>query len=159
MGRVFTLLALVAGLAAAGCAHSQHGDASAKESGPVAKAPMADEAVAPDKVPAVVLDAAQKAVPGFTVKSAERETEDGMTVYSLEGTADGKPCEIEVTADGKVNEIDREDDAKDDEDGHDDDDGCNEDDDGDEHADADDDDGEDDDAGDEDEDDDEDDDD
>ena len=77
-----------------------------------------DEAVALDQVPAAIKQAAQAAVPGLVLKSAEKETEDGSVVYSLEGTAGGEAVEVEVRAsDAKVVEIER----GEDEDGEDDD--------------------------------------
>jgi len=59
-------------------------------------------------VPEPALTAAQGAVEGITLTEAEMETEDGQTVYVLEGEAAGKEYEIEVTADGKVLEVEEE---------------------------------------------------
>jgi hypothetical protein len=59
-------------------------------------------------VPAVVLEAAQGAVDGVTITEAEREKEDGETVYVFEGEANGKEYEIEVTPEGKVLEVEEE---------------------------------------------------
>ena len=59
-------------------------------------------------VPVVVVDAAQQAVENITLTEAEVEKE-GRTVYVLEGTADGKEYEIEVTADGEVLDVEQED--------------------------------------------------
>jgi uncharacterized membrane protein YkoI len=73
-------------------------------------------------VPAAAVKAAQGAVEGVTLTEAEVEKEDGETVYILDGTADGKEYEIEVTAEGKVLEVeeetedDEEDEDKDDDD-------------------------------------------
>lgn len=68
------------------------------------------------QVPEAALTAAQGAVEGITLTEAEMETEDGQTVYLLEGEAAGKEYEIEVTADGKVLEVEEatEDDGEDD---------------------------------------------
>jgi len=60
------------------------------------------------QVPEPALAAAQGAVEGITLTEAEMETEDGQTVYVLEGEAAGKEYEIEVTADGKVLEVEEE---------------------------------------------------
>ena len=58
------------------------------------------------QVPAVVLGAAERAVPGIVVESVEREVENGVTVYDVEGeSADGTEYEIEVTAAGEVLEV------------------------------------------------------
>ena len=59
-------------------------------------------------VPVVAVDAAQQAVENITLTEAEVEKE-GRTVYVLEGEADGKEYEIEVTADGKVLDVEQED--------------------------------------------------
>jgi hypothetical protein len=59
------------------------------------KIPLAD-------VPAVVKDAAVKAVDGLTLTKAEKEVKNGAVVYELEGTASGKEYEVKVSADGKV---------------------------------------------------------
>jgi hypothetical protein len=53
-------------------------------------------------VPQTVLAAAQAARPGFTVAKAEVEVRPEGVTFSLEGSADGKACEIEVSSDGKV---------------------------------------------------------
>ena len=59
-------------------------------------------------VPVVAVDAAQQAVENITLTEAEVEKK-GRTVYVLEGTADGKEYEIEVTADGEVLDVEQED--------------------------------------------------
>ena len=56
-------------------------------------------------VPADALKAAQGAVDGINITEAEMEKEKGQTVYVLEGDANGKKYEIEVTPEGKVNEV------------------------------------------------------
>lgn len=67
-----------------------------------------EEEIPLGEVPDLVLDAAKAAVPGIVFEEAEREVEDGVTVYSLEGEAGGVEYEVEVTADGAVNEIETE---------------------------------------------------
>jgi hypothetical protein len=56
-------------------------------------------------VPAEALEAAQGAVDGITITEAEMEDEHGETIYVLEGEANGKEYEIEVTPEGKVLEV------------------------------------------------------
>jgi hypothetical protein len=79
-----------------------------------------DKDVPLSDVPAEALKAAQGAVDGITIAEAEMEKEDGQTVYVLEGQADGKEYEIEVTPEGKVLEVEeksgdnKEDEDKDD---------------------------------------------
>lgn len=72
-----------------------------------------EEKVPLDQVPAAVKDAATKAVAGLTLTEAEVEVEDGVTVYELDGTADGKEYEVKVTADGKVLKAEQEDEDED----------------------------------------------
>jgi hypothetical protein len=78
---------------------------------------------AAEAVPANVLEAARKAVPGLVVTRTEGEVEHGVQIYDVTGTADGTTYEIEVTADGKVTEIEKGDDDDDGEDDDEDDDG------------------------------------
>ena len=68
-----------------------------------------EEDIPLDEVPAVVMKAAQGAVEGIVIKEAELETEDGVQVYELEGTANGKDYEIEVSPSGEVLEIEEDD--------------------------------------------------
>jgi len=60
-------------------------------------------------VPTAALAAAETAVTGFNITSAEMEVERGMTVYELDGTADGQAYEIEVTAEDRMLEIETDD--------------------------------------------------
>ena len=77
-----------------------------------------DVPVALDQVPEAIKKAAQDAVPGLVLKSAEKETEEGTLNYCLEGTAGGERVEVEVRAsDSKVVEVER---GEDDDDGDDD---------------------------------------
>lgn len=77
-------------------------------------APDGDEEIPLDQVPQLVKDAARAAVPGFVIESAEKETEDGVVLYSLEGEAGGEEVEVEVSTAGKVLEIEHGDDDDDD---------------------------------------------
>ncbi len=56
-------------------------------------------------VPAAAIAAADAAVEGLQITSAEVEVERGQTVYELEGTVDGTEYEVEVSADGQVLEV------------------------------------------------------
>jgi len=117
-------LILALGLLAFGCAQARH-EAKVDENGTAVANGDDDERVPLDQVPDAARKAAESAVPGATFTAAEKEIEHGTTVYSLEGTVDGKPCEVEVTADGKVTEIEKDGDDDhedgDDDDGNDDD--------------------------------------
>lgn len=94
LGMNAKLLALALALAAPGCADHRHSD---------------EQSVPVDQVPEPARKAAAAAVPGATFKRAEKEIEDGRTVYSLKGTAGGRPCEVEVTADGTLMSVEYED--------------------------------------------------
>ena len=61
-----------------------------------------DEDVALSDVPAAALAAAEGAVAGLQVKSAESENKNGRTVYEIKGKVDGVKHEVKVTADGEV---------------------------------------------------------
>jgi len=85
-----------------------------------------EERIPLEKVPAIVIAAAENAVEGITLTEAEIEkVKKNKVIYELEGIADGVIYEIEVTSDGKVLEVeeDDDDDEEDDTDGDDDDDG------------------------------------
>jgi uncharacterized membrane protein YkoI len=60
------------------------------------------------QVPKAAMDAAQNAAKGVNLTEASVEEEKGQTVYTLEGKADGKDYEIEVTADGNVLKVKQE---------------------------------------------------
>ena len=83
-----------------------------------------DEDFPLDQLPQNVKDAALGAVAGIVLTAAERETENGVVIYSIAGTANGKSYEVEVSTAGVVLEIEDEDDDEDDDDDddHDDDD-------------------------------------
>ena len=66
------------------------------------------------KVPAQVLEAANKAVPGGEIAEVEKEVEDGQVIYDVEKVVDGVEYEIEVTADGVVKEVETDDEEDDD---------------------------------------------
>lgn len=66
--------------------------------------PPEERDIAVSRVPAEVLEAARQAVPGFEATEAEIEY-----VYELDGEANGREYEIEVSADGEVKEIEEKD--------------------------------------------------
>jgi len=53
-------------------------------------------------VPDQAMEAAKKAVPGIHIVEAERHRTHKGVVYELDGVADGKKYEVNVTADGEV---------------------------------------------------------
>ena len=113
-------MALVTTLAAAGC--EGHSNATTTSLA-AATAHGSEEEVPLNAVPKPVIDAAMAAVPGLVIGEVERELENGVVVYDLEGMAGGVRVEVEVTAEGKVLEVERgDDDDDDDKEGEDDDD-------------------------------------
>ena len=75
-----------------------------------------DEEVALSDVPASVIEAANKAVPGGKIEEVEMEEEDGKVSYEVEKVVDGVEYDIKVTADGVVKEVEEEDDEEEDDD-------------------------------------------
>ncbi len=61
-----------------------------------------------DIVPAEVKEAARNEVPGLEIRSVRRDTEDGYDTYEVNGFANGKKYEIEVTESGRVLEVERD---------------------------------------------------
>jgi hypothetical protein len=71
------------------------GDQKKDEGKTEAKVALAD-------VPAVVKEAAQKAVPGIVLTEAEKQTKGAEVVYELDGKVGDKEYELKITAEGKV---------------------------------------------------------
>jgi len=61
-----------------------------------------DEDIAIADLPAAVRNAALAAVPGIVLTKAEKETEAGRVLYSVEGSADGVDYCVEVGTDGSL---------------------------------------------------------
>ena len=61
-----------------------------------------DDDIAISDVPAAAIEAAEGAVDGIELKSAESKVKDGRTVYEIDGKANGVKYEVKVTADGEV---------------------------------------------------------
>lgn len=73
-----------------------------------------DQNVALAVLPAAVRAAVLATVSGLVLESAELEVEGGVTIYSVEGSANGVEYCIEVSPDGKVLKTETEDDEDDD---------------------------------------------
>jgi len=73
-----------------------------------------EEEIPLDEVPDHVKLAAEEAVPGIVLEEAERETEDGVVIYDLDGEADGVEYEVEVNEDGEILDVEQDDDEEDD---------------------------------------------
>jgi len=61
-----------------------------------------DDDIPISEVPAAAVQAAEGAVDGIKLKSAEAKEKDGRTIYEIDGKADGVKHEVKVTADGQV---------------------------------------------------------
>ena len=62
-----------------------------------------DEMVPLEKIPAPVLEAAKKAIPGITFNKAWKSKIEGQDAYEIVGkTKDGKTREVEVSVTGTV---------------------------------------------------------
>lgn len=103
------LNALVLGLVGLGCQTLRDSEAARA----AAAEDEDDQEISLSEVPQAAKDAALAAVPGLVLSEAEKESEDGVTTYCLEGEANGAEYEIEVTADGRVIEVESEDDDDD----------------------------------------------
>jgi uncharacterized membrane protein YkoI len=66
------------------------------------------EKLSPDKLPKAVADAIKARFREAKITSAEKEIEDGKTVYDIELTSDGTKYEADVLEDGTIVEIEKE---------------------------------------------------
>jgi len=67
-----------------------------------------EQTLAISEVPQLVIDAALAEVPGLEIEEASTETEDGILIYEIEGTANGMEYEIEISATGEILEVESE---------------------------------------------------
>jgi uncharacterized membrane protein YkoI len=67
-----------------------------------------EEKISPDKLPKAVADAIKARFPDGKVTSAEKENEDGKTVFDIELTSGGLKYEMDMLADGTIVEIEKE---------------------------------------------------
>jgi uncharacterized membrane protein YkoI len=71
-----------------------------------APAAWAEEAeIAVKELPKAVVEAVKAKFPGATIKEAEKEVEDGQTIYEVELSDKGAKVEVELKADGTIVEI------------------------------------------------------
>jgi hypothetical protein len=74
----------------------------------------ADEEKVPlDKLPKAVVEAVKKRFPEAELVSAEKETEDGKTVYEVAIKHKGQSIEVTLTPEGAITEIEKQIEAKD----------------------------------------------
>jgi uncharacterized membrane protein YkoI len=72
-----------------------------------------EEKIPLDKVPKAVLDAVKAKFPKGELKSAEKEVEDGKTLYEIALQNNGQKVEVTVTPEGKVAGVEKVIDARD----------------------------------------------
>ncbi len=69
----------------------------------------ADEEKVPlEKVPAAVIKAVKDKFPGARIREAEKEVEDGQTLYELELIYEGHKYDVTAKADGTITEIEKQ---------------------------------------------------
>jgi len=71
-------------------------------------AAQADEKVAVDKLPPAVVKAIQAKFPGAKIEEAEKEVENGKTVYEVQFDHKGSDYTVSLKEDGTIEEIERE---------------------------------------------------
>src|SRR6185503_18561700 len=102
MKQLFWIPALLVSLFSTACS-TDHKQVTSSDNGvSLAKDEENEERISLNQVPPAVKQAALAAVPGIVFSSAERETEDGVLKYSLEGKVGATKVEVEVSSDGKV---------------------------------------------------------
>jgi hypothetical protein len=67
-----------------------------------------EEKISPDKLPKAVADAIKARFPDGKVTSAEKENEDGKTVFDIELISGGLKYEMDMLEDGTIVEIEKE---------------------------------------------------
>ena len=68
----------------------------------------ADNDIPKNEVPANVLAAAKAEIPGFILEEADLQQRGATRLFELQGRANGRPYEIDITADGRVLRIERD---------------------------------------------------
>ncbi len=61
-----------------------------------------------DKIPAAIMKTVKEKFPKAKIIKADKEVEDGKTVFELEMTEDGKSVDVNFTPEGKILVIERE---------------------------------------------------
>ena len=74
------------------CAHNEKGETSDAKK------------LSKSDVPAKVMDAVNSKFPGATIRSAEKETENGQVIYDIELTQNGRHHEMDIQENGAVAE-------------------------------------------------------
>lgn len=67
-----------------------------------------DNDIPKNEVPANVLAAAKAQVPGFVLTEANLQQRGSTRLFELQGRANSRPYELDITADGRVLHIERD---------------------------------------------------
>jgi starvation-inducible outer membrane lipoprotein len=67
-----------------------------------------DNDIPKNEVPANVLAAAKAQIPGFVLQSANLQQRGATRLFELQGRANSRPYELDITADGRVLHIERD---------------------------------------------------
>ncbi len=67
-----------------------------------------DNDIPKNEVPATVLAAAKAEIPGFVLEEADLQQRGATRFFELQGRANGRPYELDITADGRVLRIERD---------------------------------------------------
>jgi len=97
--RGFATCAVLVGLAVGGCASMHHG----KDNDKTAEKDEAKK-VATNNLPPQIDSAVKSKFPNATIRSAEKETENGKVIYDVELTQNGKHYEMDIEENGTVAE-------------------------------------------------------
>jgi len=68
----------------------------------------AEDRIALSDVPRIVIEAVQTKYPGATIKKAEKDVDEGKTIYELKFIHKGSDYEVELDDSGKILETERE---------------------------------------------------
>jgi starvation-inducible outer membrane lipoprotein len=67
-----------------------------------------DNDIPKNEVPANVLAAAKAQIPGFVLEKANLQQRGATRLFELQGRANDRPYELDITADGRVLHIERD---------------------------------------------------
>jgi hypothetical protein len=105
-----TLLTAVAAAFLSSCATQTSPTTQARPVAPgyVNDGDDADNDIPKNEVPANVLAAAKAEIPGFILEEADLQQRGATRLFELQGRANGRPYELDITADGRVLRIERD---------------------------------------------------
>jgi hypothetical protein len=69
---------------------------------------IVDNDIPRSRIPSHVMAAAKAEIPGFALEEADLVQRAGTRLFELQGYANNRPCEIDITADGRVLHVERD---------------------------------------------------